>query len=348
MRVAERDAQPAGAELDRFGRHVLDPLDHGDRHQRACAPSRVRNSSAGGPSPRPPAGAARLRPRRRCRWSASPALAAMPGRIEQQDRPAVVGERRAGIEAGGHHRRRGRLHHQFLMVVDRVDGERIDVAAGRLQQDQALLRRVGRRLDGRATREDRRAARAGRGRWRPRRRRRVSIRTAPPLTRTISSIAERGMAKTWPPALTVSAGMMVRVSGTRMVSRTPCPGRLSMSTTPPIRSILARTTSMPTPRPEMAVTSRGGRKAGLEDQGGLLRRATAARPVRRSGCRRRPPLRTSLSPSMPRPSSAISIRIWLPAWRAQTAKRAGLRLAGRGAARPGSRCRGRSRCGRCG
>ena len=47
------------------------------------------------------------------------------------------------------------------------------------------------------------------------------MRTAPPPARKISSIAERGMAKTWPPALTVSAGMMVRVSGTRMQSRTP-------------------------------------------------------------------------------------------------------------------------------
>ena len=48
--------------------------------------------------------------------------------------------------------------------------------------------------------------------------------------------------------------ILVNFSGTRMQSRTPCFGRESTSMTPPIRSILARTTSMPTPRPEIAVT----------------------------------------------------------------------------------------------
>ncbi len=72
------------------------------------------------------------------------------------------------------------------------------------------------------------------------------------------------MAKTWPPTLTVSAGMMVRVSGTRMQSRTPWLGLESTSTTPPIRSILARTTSMPTPRPEMAVTSSAVERLGMK------------------------------------------------------------------------------------
>ena len=59
------------------------------------------------------------------------------GRVEQQDRAAVVGQGGAGIEAGRHHRRCGRLDHQFLMVVDAVDGQRIDIAAGRAQHDQA-------------------------------------------------------------------------------------------------------------------------------------------------------------------------------------------------------------------
>ena len=54
---------------------------------------------------------------------------------------------------------------------------------------------------------------------------------------------------------TVSAGMIVSVSGTRRVMRVPSPGRLSTSTMPPIRSTFERTTSIPTPRPEMAVTS---------------------------------------------------------------------------------------------
>ena len=116
-------------------------------------------------------------------------------RIEQQDRAAVVGERGAGIEAGGHHRRRGRLDHQFLMIVDRIDGERIDVAAGGLEQDQLLL--VARRV---ARRRRAASARPTSGTRRPRTvatsaSPTASMRTAPPPTRRISSIAERGMAK---------------------------------------------------------------------------------------------------------------------------------------------------------
>jgi hypothetical protein len=144
-----------------------------------------------------------------------------------------------------------------------------------------------------------------------------SMRTAAPRARRISSIAERGTAKIWPPALTVSAGMMVRVSGTRMTRRTPCPQRESMSTTPPIRSILARTTSMPTPRPEMAVTwpavESPGEKmsAHLSPWESRSARSGAIMPAAIA-------LRTSASASMPRPSSITSIRIWLPAWRAHT------------------------------
>ena len=84
---------------------------------------------------------------------------------------------------------------------------------------------------------------------------RCSSVTLSPLARTISSIAERGIAKCWPPIDTVSAGMMVRVSGTRRVMRVPSPSLLSTSTMPPIRSMFERTTSIPTPRPEIEVTS---------------------------------------------------------------------------------------------
>ena len=49
--------------------------------------------------------------------------------------------------------------------------------------------------------------------------------------------------------------MMVSVSGTRRVMRVPSPSLLSTSTMPPIRSTFERTTSMPTPRPEIEVTS---------------------------------------------------------------------------------------------
>ena len=152
--------------------------------------------------------------------------------------------------------------------------------------------------------------------------------TDSPLARTISSIAERGMAKCWLPIDTVSAGMMVSVSGTRSVMRVPAPGLLSTSTMPPMRSTLERTTSMPTPRPEMAVTSLGGRQPGLEDQRQLL----ARRQLGGVGLGRCVPaasaFSTSFLPSMPRPSSWMSIRIWLPDWRAETRQDADLALAG--------------------
>ena len=46
----------------------------------------------------------------------------------------------------------------------------------------------------------------------------------------------------------------------------PTPATDFRSTVPPICSMLARTTSMPTPRPEMLVTLCGGGEAGREDQ----------------------------------------------------------------------------------
>ena len=78
------------------------------------------------------------------------------------------------------------------------------------------------------------------------------------------------MAKCWLPMDTVSAGMIVSVSGTRRVMRVPSPGRLSTSTMPPIRSTFERTTSIPTPRPEMDVTSLAVERPGLEDQSELF------------------------------------------------------------------------------
>ena len=46
---------------------------------------------------------------------------------------------------------------------------------------------------------------------------------------------------------------------------------------PPIRSMFERTTSIPTPRPEIAVTSLRGRQSGFENQGELLARAELRR-----------------------------------------------------------------------
>ena len=57
------------------------------------------------------------------------------------------------------------------------------------------------------------------------------------------------------PSPTSSAGMIARVSGIRTRHVVPRPRWLDRSTEPPIRSMLVRTTSMPTPRPETLVTS---------------------------------------------------------------------------------------------
>ena len=51
-----------------------------------------------------------------------------------------------------------------------------------------------------------------------------------------------------------------------MVKLTPTPATDLTSMVPPIWSILLRTTSMPTPRPDTLVTFVGGGKAGREDE----------------------------------------------------------------------------------
>ena len=55
--------------------------------------------------------------------------------------------------------------------------------------------------------------------------------------------------------MTTSAGMMASVSGIRILTVMPSPGRLWTLTLPPIFSMFVFTTSMPTPRPEMFVTA---------------------------------------------------------------------------------------------
>ena len=84
---------------------------------------------------------------------------------------------------------------------------------------------------------------------------RSSRRAAPSRSGTTSSIAPRGIAKRWPPATTISALTMLNVNGALSVIVSPVPGRFARTTFPPKRSTLARTTSMPTPRPETLVTS---------------------------------------------------------------------------------------------
>ena len=75
-----------------------------------------------------------------------------------------------------------------------------------------------------------------------------------PSRRISSSRLTWGMTNRSPPLVITRPGMMARVSGILILTVVPSPGRLNMSTTPPIFSMLDFTTSMPTPRPEMLVT----------------------------------------------------------------------------------------------
>ena len=72
------------------------------------------------------------------------------------------------------------------------------------------------------------------------------------------------MAKRSPPASTISAETIASVSGILMVKVVPCAGTDFTSMVPPIWSMLLRTTSMPTPRPETLVTLSAVEKPGAK------------------------------------------------------------------------------------
>ena len=109
--------------------------------------------------------------------------------------------------------------------------------------------------------------------------------------------------------------MMASVSGIFILTVVPRPGRLSMSTVPPIFSMLVRTTSMPTPRPEKCVTWSAVEKPGRK------MRLTSSRSLSRSACSGVISLawmalsRTRCG-SMPSPSSVISMMTLPPSWKA--------------------------------
>ena len=84
------------------------------------------------------------------------------------------------------------------------------------------------------------------------------------VTRTSSSTLICGMAKRSPPASTINAETMARVSGILMVNFEPSPATDLSSILPPIFSMLLRTTSMPTPRPETLVTFSAVEKPALK------------------------------------------------------------------------------------
>ncbi len=93
------------------------------------------------------------------------------------------------------------------------------------------------------------------------------------------------MAKRSPPHSTISAETIASVSGILMVKLEPSPCTDFTSMVPPICSMLVRTTSMPTPRPDTLVTFGGGREAGGEDElvdlrfGHLLELGLGGEPV---------------------------------------------------------------------
>ena len=59
--------------------------------------------------------------------------------VEQEDWAAIVRQRGPGIETGRHYRGSSGLYHQLFVIVDAVDGERINVAAGRAEHDQSTV-----------------------------------------------------------------------------------------------------------------------------------------------------------------------------------------------------------------
>ena len=132
-----------------------------------------------------------------------------------------------------------------------------------------------------------------------------------PSSRISSATDDRARAKAWPPARIRRAGMMATVRGMRRTKLVPCPAREVISTWPPIRSMWARTTSMPTPRPEMLVTV-----SAVEKPGAMIRAKVAGsdRPAASSAVSS--PWATARarirSGSSPRPSSSIRTLIQLP------------------------------------
>ena len=132
-----------------------------------------------------------------------------------------------------------------------------------------------------------------------------SIRCSP-LSRTSSRTASCGKAKRSPAISTIRAATIASVSGILITKLVPLPGADTTSTVPPICSILLRTISMPTLRPEMLVTSNAVEKPGAKIR--LLISACDFDEISDSPMR---PASSALAlmraVSRPRPSSAISI-----------------------------------------
>ena len=129
--------------------------------------------------------------------------------------------------------------------------------------------------------------------------------------RTSSTTDNFGIAKRSPPASTISAETMASVSGILMVTEDPSPATDLISMVPPIWSILVRTTSMPTPRPETevmaAAVEKPGAKMNLWIWASLIFSSSASvtRPEEMA-------LALIFSVLSPRPLSAMQMMMWPP------------------------------------
>ncbi len=205
-------------------------------------PSRSRRSGAGD-----------RRDRRTAQLARDARAVADRGNVEHQHRRAVVELGAADEQPALHDPGRERLDDQLVVVEYPVDGERVEVAPAEPQDDEqrGILVRTGQAQ--RVAERDAREPAVAEGDEAP-----LAdlgeFEIAPALL-TISSTYERGIANVCPPAATVRLGRMLSVSGTRIRKRVPSPGSDSISSVPPNFSMFARTTSIPTPRPEIAVTA---------------------------------------------------------------------------------------------
>ncbi len=112
--------------------------------------------------------------------------------------------------------------------------------------------------------------------------------------------------------------MIARVIGRVTVIFVPMPCSLWTSITPPSLLMFVLTTSIPTPRPEISLSS-----PLVETPGMKIRLRISARLIARASSAEMTPRRTLASRrrvvSMPPPSSSISMTTWLPFWKALSA-----------------------------
>ena len=129
---------------------------------------------------------------------------------------------------------------------------------------------------------------------------------------------------------------MASVSGILMVNVVPRPRIDLTSMVPPIWSILARTTSMPTPRPETLVILSTVEKPAVK-----MKFCTCASVILSTSASEATPTAMALalmrSRSRPRPSSETSMMMWPPSWQADR------RMVPRSGFPAASRCAGVSR-----